>query len=82
MLSAAWGPLMPVLLRSVWGYLGLFGLTAGLGLATLRHMRMKKQEEQRQRDAMNELARFDRIISHHDALNRTVHTIEAVDSPP
>ena len=46
LLSAAWGPLIPMTLRTVWGYWGLFGLAAGVALGALERRRLLQRERE------------------------------------
>lgn len=41
---AAWGPVVPAPIRSVWGYFGLFGLVAGFALDKLATARAHKED--------------------------------------
>ena len=49
LLSASLGRVMPPTLQAVWGYLGLFGLAAGLGLGALEQARQAQNEREQQR---------------------------------
>ncbi len=48
LLSASLGRFMPATLQTVWGYVGLFGLAAGLGLGAVQQS-CKAQKERTQR---------------------------------
>lgn len=49
LMSASWGRFMPAALQAVWGYVGLFGLAAGLGLDVVEQARLAQEEREQRR---------------------------------
>lgn len=53
LLSAAWGPVIPSAIRSVWGCFGLFGLLAGFALSNSERSRKHTDEDERRQRVLS-----------------------------
>ena len=82
LLSASLGRLMPATVQTVWGYVGLFGLAAGLGLGAMEQSRRAQNErEQRQAWQVQQQQMLSKFVPHIKAASEERAAEKLEDRP-